>query len=250
MRRLPFLPVVPAALALAFWSAPADAQIYCWRDAKGDMVYSDHGPDGPAPSFKIIGTPFRATRPAETRYANLYDSLIEKHAATYFVSPQLLRAVMQVESGFNPQAVSAKGAMGLMQLMPATAIEMGVGNPFDPDQNIRGGAAYLRVLLNRYAGDQEKALAAYNAGPETVARYGDRVPPYRETRNYVAQVRNRAGAAPAVAGVRPKAAAPAVSKPSVAPAVTYKYWEKTEDGRLIVKYSATKPATGRYEIVR
>jgi soluble lytic murein transglycosylase-like protein len=254
LTRPPFLPI---ALAIALTSAatPARAQIYSWRDAAGNMVYSDHKPDGPAPVFKIIGTPFRSTKRAEARYANRYDAIIEKHATTYDVPPQLVRAVIQVESGFNPRAVSAKGAMGLMQLMPATAIEMGVRDPFDPDQNIRGGVAYLRLLLNRYPGhypgDPSVALAAYNAGPEAVARYGDRVPPYRETRKYVAQVGNQAGgSAIASSGVRPKAAAPPPSKPSTVTARVYKFWEKTEDGRLILKFSDTKPAKGPYEIVR
>jgi soluble lytic murein transglycosylase-like protein len=243
------LPLV--AFLLAAMAAPAAAQIYCWRDASGNLVYSDRGPQGPAPSFKVIGTPFRSTRRAEARYVNRYDDLIEKHAATYAVSPQLLRAVMQVESGFNPRAVSSRGAMGLMQLMPGTAIEMGVRNPFDPDQNIRGGAAYLRLLLNRYAGNEQLALAAYNAGPETVARYGSRVPPYRETRKYLAQVSNRAGSrSTPSSGVGPKSGAPPPSKPATTSARVYKYWEKTADGRLIQKFSDTKPATGPYEIVR
>ncbi len=249
LKKLRPLPLV--AILLAAIATPAAAQIYSWRDAGGNLVYSDRAPEGPAPSFRVLGTPFRSTRRAEARYANRYDPLIEKHATTYGVSPQLLRAVMQVESGFNPRAVSTKGAMGLMQLMPGTAIEMGVRNPFDPDQNIRGGAAYLRVLLNRYANDEQLALAAYNAGPEAVDRYGLRVPPYRETRNYLAQVGNRAGAGrPASSGVRPKPAAPSPSKPATTTARVYKFWEKTADGRLIQKFSDTKPATGPYEIVR
>lgn len=247
------------ALLLAGTAAPAGAQIYSWRDTNGNLVYSDRAPEGPAPSFRVIGTPFRSTRPAEARYAKAYDQLIMKHAATYDVSPQLLRAVVQVESGFNPRAVSPKGAMGLMQLMPATAIEMGVRDPFDPDQNIRGGAAYLRQLLNRYAGNRQLALAAYNAGPDTVDRYGSRVPPYLETRQYLAQVGSRTGSGAIMsAGVRPKTAAVAPakraaaspSKPATKAARVYKTWEKTADGRLVPKFSDTKPASGPYEIVR
>jgi soluble lytic murein transglycosylase-like protein len=250
LRRLPFLLIVLVA-TLSSLPTAAEAQIYSWREADGSRMYSGEPPRGDVTGFRVIGTPFRSTRSADSRFASSYDAIIEKHADTYQVSPQLVRAVIQVESGFNPRAVSAKGAMGLMQLMPATAIEMGVRNPFDPDQNIRGGAAYLRVLLNRYAGDEEKALAAYNAGPEAVARYGDQVPPYRETRKYVAQVGNRAGLNPAVSsGVRPKPAASSPSKPAAATARVYKFWEKTEDGRLILKFSDTKPASGPYEIVR
>lgn len=238
------------AVLLSGASLPAAAQIYSWRDANGNLVYSDQRPVSAAPSFKVIGTPFRSTRPAEPRYVNSYDALIEKHATIYQVSPQLVRAVMQVESGFNPRAVSAKGAMGLMQLMPSTAIEMGVRNPFDPDENIRGGVAYLRRLLNRYANDEEVALAAYNAGPEAVDRYHARVPPYPETRRYVAEVGNRSTGTRALPSVARTSSAPPVPLKAATSTRLYKWWEKTADGRLIQKFSDTKPATGTYEIVR
>ncbi len=238
------------AVLLAGIAAPASGQIYSWRDANGTMVYSDHAPDGHGASFRIMGTAFRATRPAETGYTNQYDAIIEKYATLYMVSPHLVRAVIQVESGFNPRAISAKGAMGLMQLMPATAIEMGVGNPFDPEENIRAGTAYLRLLLNRYADNQQLALAAYTAGPERVQRFGS-VPPYRETRDYIAKVSSRAnGGAPAVGRSKATAKAALTPKPAARTARVYKYWERTEDGRLIVKFSDTKPASGNYEIVR
>ena len=245
---MPFLPIV-LAIALTSVAAPAGAQIYAWKQADGSMMYSGEPPRSDGSAYRVIGTPFRSTRPADSRFANAYDAIIAKHADTYQVPPELVRAVIQVESGFNPRAVSTKGAMGLMQLMPATAIEMGVSKPFDPDQNIRGGVAYLRLLLNRYPGNQQLALAAYNAGPEAVSRFGDKVPPYRETRKYVAQVSNRAGSNGAVSsGARPKAAVPSPPKPATAH--VYKFWEKTEDGRLILKFSDTKPASGKYEIVR
>jgi len=248
LRVFAYLPLV--ACVLFGVAGPADAQIYKWQDANGNWVYSGEPPRDATRSYRVMATPFRSTRPADAQYANSYDRLIQKHAATYAVSPNLVRAVVQVESGFNPRAVSSEGAMGLMQLMPSTAIEMGVRDVFDPDENIRGGVAYLRQLLNRYAGDEKLALAAYNAGPEAVDRHGYQVPPFRETQQYVSQVHSRSGASGvAVPVVTGKRAVVAAQKP-VQPARIYKWWEKTVDGRLIQKFSDTKPASGRYEIVR
>ena len=111
-------------------------------------------------------------------------------ARTYQLEPALLHAVISAESGYNPLARSAKGARGLMQLMPATARRYGVENPLDPEQNIHGGAAYLHDLLALFGNDVQLALAAYNAGEATVMEYGNRIPPYRETVQYVPKVLN------------------------------------------------------------
>jgi hypothetical protein len=115
------------------------------------------------------------------------EGLIYKYANLHGVDPSLVRSVMRHESGFNPRAVSPKGAQGLMQLMPGTADLMGVSNPFDPEQNIAGGVGYLRLCLDRFNNDVALALAAYNAGPERVARTGG-IPAIPETQNYVRNV--------------------------------------------------------------
>jgi Transglycosylase SLT domain len=113
--------------------------------------------------------------------------LIDRHSGDQDLDPRLVQAVIQAESGYNVRALSNKGAIGLMQLMPATASLLGVSNPYDPDDNIRGGTRYLRQMINRFAGRLEFAIAAYNAGPGAVERHGG-IPPYAETRAYVKRV--------------------------------------------------------------
>jgi soluble lytic murein transglycosylase-like protein len=114
-------------------------------------------------------------------------SLVSQVAYEFHQDPRLIDAVVRIESGYNPRAVSKKGAMGLMQLMPATAKRLRVSDPFDPRQNLRAGVKEFARLVDRYAGDLPLALAAYNAGENAVARYNG-IPPYRETRNYVKQI--------------------------------------------------------------
>jgi|SRR5687767_1462209 len=116
-----------------------------------------------------------------------YDALIKEAARRYRIEPGLIRSVMQTESAFNAVAVSSAGAMGLMQLMPDLALELGVTDPFDPRENVMAGARHLRRLLDAHGGDVTLALASYNAGEGTVARFGA-VPPYPETQDYVQRV--------------------------------------------------------------
>jgi soluble lytic murein transglycosylase-like protein len=132
-------------------------------------------------------TPFEAARSAPAKRATNLNEVVNDASATYHLDPDLVNSVIHAESGFNAHAISPKGARGLMQLMPGTASQLGVHDAFDPQANVDGGSRYLRELLERYNFDIVKALAAYNAGPQRVEQYRG-VPPYRETRAYVARI--------------------------------------------------------------
>ena len=182
--------------------APASAQVI--EIAPDGAVAHYDGPAIVAADGAV--TPLKPASAARSRAAPPAASLTlaARAASAFDLSPALIQAVAWQESRFHPRAVSPAGAVGEMQLMPATARALGV-DPFDPEQNYRGGAAYLGALLRRYDGDLVRALAAYNAGPGAVDRYGG-VPPYRETRAYVAAVLNRLGAlspTPSTEGPRP-----------------------------------------------
>jgi len=173
-------------------SAAANAKIYTYIDAQGLRHYTDV-PDNNRYRLLVLSPQDRTS--SGDRYdmqllakASQYDSIIEQAALSAAVESNLLRAVIVVESGFNSRAVSKRGAVGLMQLMPATASRFGVSNPYDAKQNVHAGARYLKFLIDRFGHDIRLALAAYNAGEDAVARNGGQIPPFSETMAYVPRV--------------------------------------------------------------
>jgi soluble lytic murein transglycosylase-like protein len=180
------------ATLLAASSVAANARIYTYMDAQGQRHYTDV-PDNNRYRLLVLSPQDRTA--SGDRYdmqllakASQYDSIIEHAAVSAAVEPNLLRAVIVVESGFNCRAVSKRGAVGLMQLMPATASRFGVSNPYDARQNVHAGARYLKFLIDRFGHDIRLALAAYNAGEDAVARNGGQIPPFSETMAYVPRV--------------------------------------------------------------
>ena len=259
--------IVMLGLVSVAMARPAAAQIYVWNDTNGNRVLSNTKPGhSNFKTYTVPGTGGRAwaTRPVDDGYARSFDKLIEWYSAVNQVRSDLVRAVIQVESGFNPRARSLKGAMGLMQLMPGTALEWGVLNAYDPEENIRAGVGYLRTLLDRYNNDESLALAAYNAGPNAVEKYGNAVPPYRETRDYVGRVQNispQAGAALATAypqspladaAAKARAASPKAAARTVAPnhgvRIIYKTVVIGSDGQPTPRYSDSRPPSGDFEV--
>ena len=154
------------------WKSVPSANIRAARSAAAEVSNSDQ-----ASSF-VRGKPFTQQE---------IDAAIDAAASRHNVDPSLVRAVIKVESNFNPNAVSRKGAMGLMQLMPQTARQLNVVNPFDPEQNVDAGVRHLKKLMESYGGDVNLSLAAYNAGAGAVARSAG-IPHFRETRNYVKRI--------------------------------------------------------------
>jgi hypothetical protein len=230
-----------AALCLLLVPAPVSGQIYSWRDSSGHLVLGNTPRPGagqgageivrsyPVPKSDAIRTTSRVV----SDRVRMYEGLIVEHARRNDVRPELVRAVVQVESAYNPYARSPKGASGLMQLMPATAQQFGVKNAFNPEENLRAGVAYLRQLLNRYSNNEELALAAYNAGPKAVDKYGENVPPYKETKNYVMRING-------------------ITAPPIERRAADRIYKVTEivDGRPVVRYTDKRPATGTYTVLR
>lgn len=183
--------LLSSLLALFSFYGTACADIYRYEDSDGSVHFTDAPTDKRFKIFmrdikkdKLLRTKFRlisVANPSE------YEPLIRTCSEKYGVSSSLIKAVIHAESGYNPRAVSSKGASGLMQLMPGTARSLNVANSLDPKDNVEGGVKYLRFLLDTFHGDVSLALAAYNAGLGKVARYGG-IPPYTETRTYVNRV--------------------------------------------------------------
>jgi soluble lytic murein transglycosylase-like protein len=185
-------------VALGAGAVVCRADIFAYTDQSGVTHFTDH-PDNsryklilhtPPPSSEAAGAQSADARRASAWLARSvdYDASIARAAAEAKVRPELVRAVIVVESGFNPRAVSRRGAVGLMQLLPTTARRYGAFNAFDPEQNIQAGTHYLADLIARYGGEKlELVLAAYNAGEDAVERYRG-IPPYRETIEYVRRI--------------------------------------------------------------
>jgi soluble lytic murein transglycosylase-like protein len=173
-------------------AAGAHSRIYFYVDADGLKHYTDLPDNSFYRRLKLSPHDLTASGarydPVLLGRTSRYDSIIEQAARAAAVEANLLRAVIVVESGFNSRAVSNRGAVGLMQLMPATASRFGAANSFDPAENVHAGARYLKFLLNRFGQDLALSLAAYNAGEDAVDRNGGRVPPFTETMNYVPRV--------------------------------------------------------------
>ena len=188
---------------------PADAKVADKAPDKGELT--------PSPSYSL-GIGRRSANAAEI------DRYINEAAARHHVDPNLVRALIKVESNFNPRAVSNKGAMGLMQLMPATARQYDVSNPLDPAQNVDAGVRHLKGLLDNFRGDVSLTLAAYNAGQGAVQRNGG-IPPYTETRNYVRRI----------TGLLAGGAVPGIPEPSIAGASSVPIEvRRDEHGRLMI----------------
>lgn len=194
-------------LLLLAAATPARADLYRFVSATGETFYTEQesrhrsirefvGSRGGARHYPFESGylasnagPFR--RKETVRLDPTIEEYIERSARDHDLDPNLVRAIIQTESGYDPMAISHKGALGLMQLMPSTALDMGVSDPMDAAQNIAGGTRFLRKLLDQFDSDLELALAAYNSGEGNVKRYGRRIPPFAETQGYVLEVMQR-----------------------------------------------------------
>jgi hypothetical protein len=240
MRPHLFAGFIISLIMCALLALPAHGQLSSYVEGDGTVVYTNPVPVTEPPTTTkpqssagvataqpvapVTATPVNPVAPLAL------DTLVQKTAEKHHVDPNLVRAVISTESNWNASAVSRKGALGLMQLVPGTAQRLGVGNAFDPAQNVDAGVRYLGMLLERYNGDLNKALAAYNAGPGAVDRFGG-VPNFPETRNYVQKV-TATYYSPSLAA--PSFAAPRLVAPSFVPQAPPPIYQRIEDdGRVV-----------------
>ena len=184
MLRFGMLRISVVIFSLLFIASIASADVYKYVDENGVICYTD-APFGKKTEKVIAQKPQIENAPVV--FQSDYNHYIQKAAQKYEIEPELIHAVIKTESNGNHRAVSKKGAKGLMQLMPSTASDMNVGNPFNPEENIEGGTRYLKYLIEKFNGNVTLALAAYNSGPKTVEKYGN-IPPISETQQYVKKV--------------------------------------------------------------
>ena len=174
---------MPAIMILA--APPLKADIFMYIDKEG-VIHFTNVPTSSATDYKVY-IKEKPNKIYKIYSNNKYDNLIMEASKKHGISFSLLKAIIKTESDFNPRAVSKRGALGLMQIMPKTLKELSVRDPFDPWENIMGGTRYFKKMLVRFHGKISLSLAAYNAGPTAVDQYKT-IPPYRETRNYVEKV--------------------------------------------------------------
>lgn len=182
----PFLGLLVAMVIVLLQSSPLRADIYMYVDRDG-VVHFTNAPTTSENDYRVY-VKEKKTYSAQIYSPRSFEDYIRQASDLYGISYPLLKAIIKAESGFNPRAVSKKGAMGLMQIMPENIKAMNISNPFDPLENILGGARYFREMLDRFEGHLPLSLAAYNAGPTAVERYNNQIPPYKETEDYIERV--------------------------------------------------------------
>lgn len=184
--KLLFIGIFCSALVVFTNTIPLYADIYVYMDSEG-VLHFTNVPTSSNYKIFIREKPSMSSNSEVTDRTNRYDDLITEASKSHGVSFSLLKALIKIESDFNPRAISSAGAIGLMQIMPENIRALNIKDPFDPWENIMGGTRYLKQLIGRFNGKLPMALAAYNAGPNTVDRY-KRIPPFKETENYVEKV--------------------------------------------------------------
>lgn len=178
--------LIGIALLVVLIPFAASADIYMFVDQEG-IVHFTNVPTASDSDYRVYIKENANFAPG-LYSPDRYDHYIREASELYGLSYPLLKAIIKAESDFNPRAVSRKGALGLMQLMPENVKRMNINDPFDPWENIMGGARYFRQMLDRFKGKLSLSLAAYNAGPTTVERFNNQIPPYKETEHYVEKV--------------------------------------------------------------